>query len=150
LRNLAVSENNIRVFFFMLNKVDRPKQQLRFLSRLMDIVERENFVEEMTRIKNPREIKEYLLHNDRYITLILQKGTSSGIFIDKALKEVRLPGDVLVAMIQRDNQVITPRGDTVLREGDIITVIGEPKGIKTLFSTFVRLKNGEPSPGSGV
>jgi basic amino acid/polyamine antiporter, APA family len=140
------SEDNIKVFFFMLNRPDEPKQQLRLLSRLMDIVERENFVDNITRIKNPREIKEYLLHNDRYITLHLLKGTVQEEFINRYLKEIRLPVDVLVAMIQRDNQIFTPRGDTVLRENDIITVIGEPGGIKTMFNTYIHSGSAGNSP----
>ncbi len=131
------TEHNIRVFLFMLNRFDRPKQRLRFLSRLMDIVERDRFAEDITTLKNPREMKEYLLHNDRYITLHLQKYTPQEAFINKTLKEVRLPADVLVAMIQRGEQTITPRGDTTLQENDIITIIGEPKGIKTLFIKYI-------------
>jgi basic amino acid/polyamine antiporter, APA family len=134
------SEDNVRVFLFMLNRTDEPKQQLRLLSRLMDIVDRENFVENICGIMNHREIKEFLLHNDRYITLHLLKGTQQEEFIDKPLKEITLPGDVLVAMVQRKNQIFTPRGDTVLREGDIITVIGEPRGIKTMFSKYIHLE----------
>jgi len=132
-----ISEDNIRVFFFVLSRSDEPKQQLRLLSRLMDIVERDQFVENITSIKNPREIKEYLLHNDRYITLHLQKGTVQEEFINKSLKEVKLPTDVLVAIIQRKDQIFTPRGDTVLRENDIITIIGETKGVKTLFNKYI-------------
>jgi basic amino acid/polyamine antiporter, APA family len=126
-----------RVFFFLLSRVDEPKQQLRILSRLMDIVERDRFVKDITSIRNHREIKEYLLHNDRYITLHLKKGTIHEDIIDKALKEIKLPNDVLVAIVQRKDQIFTPRGDTVLRENDIITIIGEPRGIKTLFEKYI-------------
>ena len=132
-----ISEDNIRVFFFMLSRIDEPKQQLRLLSRLMDLVEREEFVEILTSIKNQRELKEYLLHNDRYITLSLDRDTPQGEFINRSLKEIRLPTDVLVALIQRKEQIFTPRGDTVLKENDIITIIGEPGGIKTLFNKYV-------------
>jgi basic amino acid/polyamine antiporter, APA family len=137
IRGETDTEQNTKVFLFMLNRIDRPKQRLRFLSRLMDIIERDRFVEDITAIKNPREIKEYLLHNDRYITLHLQKDSPQKEFINKTLKEVKLPADVLVAMIQRNNQTLTPRGDTTLQENDIITIIGEPKGIKILFNKYI-------------
>lgn len=130
------SEDNIRVFFFMLSRVDEPKQQLRLLSRLMDLVERKNFVNDITTIENHREIKEYLLHNDRYITLLLNPGTPQEDLINKPLKEIKLPHDVLVALVQRKDRIFTPRGDTVLRENDIITIIGEPGGIKTLYNIY--------------
>lgn len=131
------AEDNIRVFFFMLSQTENPKLQLRMLSRLMDIVERENFVDHICSISNEREVKEFLLHNDRYITLELIRDTSTEHLIDKMMKELRFPQDVLVAMVQRNENIITPRGDTLLREGDIITIIGEPKGIKHLFDSYV-------------
>ncbi len=135
------SEDNIRVFFFLLCRSDQPKLQLRLLSRLMDIVEREMFVETITAIKNQREIKEYLLHNDRYITLHLEKVTKQAELINKSLREIRLPNDVLVAMVQRKDHIFTPRADTVLRENDIVTIIGEPKGIKTLFNKYLHTRS---------
>lgn len=133
------SKDNIRVFFLLLSPVDNPKLQLRLLSRIMDIVEREKFVETICDISNEREIKEYLLHNDRYITLELIGKSSTEDLIGKMLKEVRFPHDVLVAMVQRKEKIITPKGDTELEEGDIITIIGEPKGIKSLFMKYIHV-----------
>lgn len=135
------SEDHIRVFFFLLNRTDKPKLQLRILSRLMDIVDRHKFVENICSLVYEREIKEYLLHNDRFITLELIRQTTTEQLIDKMLKDIRFPQDVLVAMIQRSEKVITPRGDTVLKEGDIITIIGEPKGIRLMFDKFIHMES---------
>jgi Trk K+ transport system NAD-binding subunit len=121
--------------------MENPKLQLRLLSRIMDIVERERFVETICDLSNEREIKEYLLHNDRYITLELKSDSATNDLIGKMLKEVRFPHDVLVAMVQRKEKIITPKGDTELEEGDIITIIGEPKGIKSLFMKYIRLNS---------
>jgi len=134
------SEEHIRVFFFLISPSNNPKLQLRLLSRLMDIVDRDKFVENICGITNEREIKEYLLHNDRYITLELIPNTTTEHLINKLLKDLRFPHDVLVALVQRHETIITPRGDTELKEGDIITIIGEPKGIKTLFETYIYIK----------
>ena len=131
------SEDHIRIFFFLVCSIDSPKVQLRLLSRLMDIVERDNFVDLISTISREREIKEYLLHNDRYITLELISNSPTEHLINKLMKETRFPMDVLVAMIQRNEKIITPRGDTMLLEGDIITIIGEPKGIKNLFDIYI-------------
>jgi len=135
------SKDNIRVFFVLLSPMENPKLQLRLLSRIMDIVEREKFVETICDLSNEREIKEYLLHNDRYITLELKSDSATNDLIGKMLKEVRFPHDVLVAMVQRKEKIITPKGDTELEEGDIITIIGEPKGIKSLFMKYIRLNS---------
>jgi basic amino acid/polyamine antiporter, APA family len=135
------SVDHIRVFFFLLSRSDNPKLQLRLLTRLLDIVDRKNFIESICSTTNEREIKEYLLHNDRYITLELVRDTNTEGLIDKMMKEIRFPQDVLVAMIQRQNKIITPRGDTTLMEGDIITIIGEPKGINLLFDKYIHMEN---------
>lgn len=135
------SEDHIRVFFFLLNRTDKPKLQLRLLSRLMDIVDRHRFVDNICNLLNEREIKEYLLHNNRFITLELIPQTTTEPLIDKMLKDIRFPHDVLVAMIQRNEKVITPRGDTILKEGDTITIIGEPKGIKLMFDKYIHMEN---------
>ncbi len=134
------SEDNIGVFFFLLCNSEEPKMQLRLLSRLMDIVERQGFIDSIITLTNHREIKEYLLHNDRYITLTLSREAGTSELIGKSLKELRLPTDVLMALIQRGEQIFTPRGDTVLKENDIVTIIGEPKGIETLFVKYLKRK----------
>ncbi len=133
------SEDDIQVFFFMVSGTHNPKLQLRMLSRLMDIVERPKFIDEVLAYENERELKEYLLHNDRYITLELIPDTSTDHLIDKMLKDIRFPQDVLVAMIQRKEKILTPRGDTELKSGDIITIIGEPKGIQLIFNKYIHI-----------
>jgi Kef-type K+ transport system membrane component KefB len=42
------------------------------------------------------------------------------------LRQLRLPGDVLILSMQRDESVIVPHGDTVLKMGDRIGLIGSP------------------------
>jgi basic amino acid/polyamine antiporter, APA family len=135
------SEDHIRVFFFLISPMNNPKLQLRLLSRIMDIVERDRFVESICSLNKERETKEYLLHNDRYITLELVPNSSTEELINKMLKDIRFPSEVLVAMVQRKEKIITPKGDTVLLEGDILTIIGEPKGIDAMFKKYIKLKN---------
>jgi amino acid transporter/mannitol/fructose-specific phosphotransferase system IIA component (Ntr-type) len=137
------SDDDIQVFFFMVGPNDQPRQQLRMLSRVMDIVERENFVEKIINTGNHREIKEYLLHNDRFISLQLLSGIPQAELIDKKLMEIKLPQDVLVALLQRGDNIFTPRGNTRLKENDIITIIGEPRSIKQLFDKYIRGKKVE-------
>ena len=133
------SEDYIKVFFFLVNSSEESRQQLRMLSRLIDIVEREEFLEEMLRISSHREIKEYLLHNERYITVQLLPGTVQAETIGKSLKEVKYPSDVLVALIERKGETFPPHGNTILEENDVLTIIGEPRSIAQLFDRFVRL-----------
>ncbi len=50
----------------------------------------------------------------------------------KPLRDLRLPSEVLVLSITRDGQHIVPRGYTVLRIGDEITLIGDPECLRNV------------------
>ena len=109
------------------------------LSRIIDIVERDNFVHEILSLKNQRKIKEYLLHNERYITLHLLPGTAQSDMIDKQLKEIKFPAEVLVAMVERESQTFAPNGNTRLLENDVLTIIGEPRSINLLYELYLKV-----------
>lgn len=47
--------------------------------------------------------------------------------VGRALREVALPPDSLVAVVLRDGDAIVPRGDTVLRAGDRTVLISLPE-----------------------
>lgn len=133
------SEDDIRIYFFLVSPAKEPRQQLRMLSRLIDIIERDNFVNDMLSLKNHRQIKEYLLHNERYISIQLLPGTVQAEMIDKQLKEIKYPSDVLVALVERNSVTFTPNGNTRLLENDVLTIIGEPKSISHLFDKYMQV-----------
>lgn len=62
------------------------------------------------------EVSEVIVTNSEYI------GTRLG--------EVRLPGDALILSLKRDNTVMVPDGDTVLRLNDQLGLIGNPRSVK--------------------
>jgi len=136
-KHKIASKDFIRVFFFLVNPIKDPKQQLRMLTRLIDIVERENFVKRITHFRSHREIKEYLLQSERFITLQLLKGSNQEVMIGKELRAVELPANVLVALVERRGETFVPNGRTQLLEGDILTLIGEQRSVAKLFKRFV-------------
>jgi Kef-type K+ transport system membrane component KefB/Trk K+ transport system NAD-binding subunit len=52
-------------------------------------------------------------------------------FIDQPLRQVHLPGQALVLGVRRrgEGEVIVPHGDTVLRDGDVLMLCGNPKAL---------------------
>ena len=62
------------------------------------------------------EIRQVRLQNQRYH--------------HKALKEVRLPGDVLVVGIRRKEERLIPHGETNLKLGDVLLLVGSPAFIE--------------------
>jgi len=127
----------IHICCFMINSDENPKQQLRMLSRMVDILERPGVVEAIIKMDSHRAIKEYMLQNERFISIKLLNNTSQAAMIGLQLKEVQLPKDVLVALIERDNKTFAPNGSTVLQEDDILTILGEEKSISKLFKSYI-------------
>ncbi len=56
--------------------------------------------------------------------------------IDKEVKDVSLPQSSLVVGVVRKNDIIVPRGDTVLRENDHVFIIGERARIAEAVSAI--------------
>jgi mannitol/fructose-specific phosphotransferase system IIA component (Ntr-type) len=136
----VITKEKIRLFFFLVNDEDNPKEQLRMLSDILNIAERDHFIKDVFSAKTARNIVEYLLHDKRYISFSLSKNEPSHIFINKKLMEVSLPKDVLVVFIDRKNISFAPKGNTTLLENDVLTIIGEPASINKLYDQFILFK----------
>ena len=54
--------------------------------------------------------------------------------------EVKRPQDVLALYLDRENTSFAPKGNTVLLEHDILTIIGETGSINKLYDQFILSK----------
>jgi len=52
--------------------------------------------------------------------------------VSKALKDIHLPGDSVVAAIIRDKHIVLPSGTTTLEQGDCVIVLTRPEDEATL------------------
>ena len=56
--------------------------------------------------------------------------------VNKLLKEILLPKEALVSAIKRDEEVIIPDGNTQLRPGDQVIVIGKKGDVEKVIKRF--------------
>jgi len=129
-------ETDVNAIFFLVSPEKDPTQHLRILAQIAGRVEEEGFAEEWLDAKDDQELKEALIHEDRSLSLLIEQNKSSSQLVGKALKEVRFPEGCLVAILRRSGQTIIPKGNTVLEEGDRLTIIGDPKGMSELKKRF--------------
>jgi len=47
----------------------------------------------------------------------------------RPLREIRFPGNALVMGLRREGEVLVPHGDTVLRLGDMVMLVGSPESV---------------------
>ena len=126
----------VYAIFFLVTPEDDQSAHLRTLAILASRTDDEDFLVEWRSANDEQEIKESLLHHERYLTLQLLSGTNTDVFIGKEVREVNVPAGNLVALIRRRGDIIIPNGSTTFNEGDKVTIIGDPNGIKRLYELY--------------
>ncbi len=129
-------EAEVNAIFFLVSPEKDPTQHLRILAQIAGRVEEEGFALEWQNAKDDQELKEALLHEDRLLSLSIERKNASESLISKPLKEVKFPEGCLVAILRRTGQTIIPTGNTIIEEGDRLTIIGDPKGMKEVKKLY--------------
>ena len=126
------SEDPVRAVFFLAGPEDDPGRHLRILAALARRVDQDAFMPEWLEARGSAQLKEALFRNERLLVLTLEGDGPQQAMVGVELRSVDLPDGTLVAMVGRGDEMIIPRGDTVLQEGDRVTVLGGPGGIREL------------------
>ena len=126
----------VNAIFFLVSPENNPSQHLRILAQIAGRVDDDDFMKEWYTAKSEHELKETILHNERFLSIVVNETNKSSVLINKTLRDISLPHDVLIALISRDENIIIPKGDTFLKNGDRITIIGNPKSINVLREKF--------------
>jgi mannitol/fructose-specific phosphotransferase system IIA component (Ntr-type) len=130
------AEQTIHAVFFLVSGEHDAGRHLRILAQLAGRIEADGFMEEWLEDRNDQELKETLLRDDRFLSLEVASGHKTEELIGRALNELRMPEGTLVALIRRYGETLVPRGRTVLRDGDRLTIIGSPGGINAVANQY--------------
>ncbi|MEL7233504.1 MAG: TrkA C-terminal domain-containing protein, partial [Chloroflexota bacterium] len=104
---------------------------------LINHIETDDFAHTWAIANDEQEIKEILLHSERLLTLWITPEGRTAPLVNTALRDLRFPEGTLIALIRRNNNVLIPRGSTILEAGDRVTIIGEEEDIQWLFEEYV-------------
>ncbi len=122
----------VKALFFLVSPEKDPTQHLRILAQIAGRVDDDNFTAEWEKAGNDQELKEALLHDERLLMVHINKHESSSFLINKALREINIPKGCLVAFLRREGETIVPNGSTAFKDGDYLTVIGDPNSLDEL------------------
>ena len=132
-----INIKSTRAIFFLISPEEDPGQHLRMLAHLADSVEDEDFAGLWVSAKDEQELKEILLRDERHISLVLRDNTISSELTGIPIRDLELPANCLIAIIRRGEEIIVPKGDTVLEHNDRITVLGEPSSIHEFHERYL-------------
>lgn len=129
---LAGKEEQAVALIFLVTPTDRPLLHMRIIGHLAELIEAEEFLGRWEKAENEKDLKNVLLTDERFINVRLQEHTPSEDWINKAIMDVSLPGECLIAIIERDGDIVIPKGKTKLKSGDVLSILGYPKDIEVL------------------
>jgi mannitol/fructose-specific phosphotransferase system IIA component (Ntr-type) len=130
------SPSMVHAAFFLLSPEDDPGQHLRLLAELASRVDRERFLTEWLTAVDPRELKAALLRHGHHLSMRIAHGTPAWELAGRPISALDLPRSCLVAAIFRGSNMLVPGGDTVIREGDQVTIIGDERAIEHLVDRY--------------
>jgi basic amino acid/polyamine antiporter, APA family len=130
----ATESGTVQALVFLATPEQQVTQHLRLLAQLVSMVEIPGFVRAWRRARTDQELRETLLRDERFASIVVGDPGPPSRMVDKRLREIDFPGDTLVAMVRRGDRTIVPDGSTLLHEGDRLTVLGSPEDVALLRS----------------
>lgn len=117
---------------FLITPVEAYGLNMRLVGHLAEIVNQPNFLQLWYEAKSEKQLKEVLISDEHFIHLFVSENKFLNRQKEKKIGSISLPGDCLVAIIYRGDDLIIPHGDTVLEADDELTIIGNPDAIREL------------------
>ncbi|MCG8373337.1 MAG: amino acid permease [Balneolales bacterium] len=130
--NIDKEEKRAYAIIFVATPKDKPILHMRIIGHLAELIEAEGFLDRWRAAKIEKAMKQVLLTDERFFHVRLMEHTKAEDWIGKKLMELELPGECLVAIIEREGEIIIPKGPTVLESKDILSILGYPKDIEEL------------------
>ncbi|MGB0714423.1 MAG: amino acid permease [Phycisphaerae bacterium] len=134
---MDANEEPIHAVMFLVSSEEDAAQHLRILAQIAQHVESDGFMNAWLAAGNEQHLRETLLRDERFLAIHLQTGSPSSAMIGARVRDLALPPETLIALIQREGRMIFPGGVTTLREGDRLTILGLPKSIQELRQTYL-------------
>jgi len=131
-RNGLAETEKIFAAIFIVSSQKKSGQHLRTLSHLAEMIDNPSFLQRWKNAREETELREVLLRDERFINMYVSDRNETRKFIGKKIKDLQLPGESLIAIIKRGNKLTIPHGDTIIKEGDRLSIIGEKQDIEQI------------------
>jgi mannitol/fructose-specific phosphotransferase system IIA component (Ntr-type) len=122
----------VHAVFFLVSPWPSPGNHLRILAEIVARVAQEDFLDEWLSIPDEQGFKEAILRIERFLSLGVQGSAASAALIGLPLSEIDLPKGSMIALIHRGLAILVPRDDTILWEGDRLSIVGDPEAIREI------------------
>ena len=105
---------------------------LRIAGHLAEVVQSDNFLDRWLMAKDEKALNEILMRDDHFYHGPVENVPFLKKQIGLPVGELELPASCLLALIERDRELLIAKPDVILMAGDDIAIIGEPEDIARL------------------
>jgi len=105
---------------------------LRIAGHLAEVVQSDNFDVRWLSAKSERDLNEILMRDDHFLHAPVANLPYLVDQIGKKVGEIDMPDSCLIALIERDKEIIIATPEITLLEGDEVAIIGEPEDLDRL------------------
>ncbi len=122
--------------FFLVSPENNPSQHLRILAKIAGRVDDDDFALKWFNANNENELREALLYDEQFLTLVIDKNNNTADLINSPLRSITIPEGCLVTTIRRAGKTIIPKGNTILKNNDRLIIMGDSNGIDKLRNKY--------------
>jgi amino acid transporter/mannitol/fructose-specific phosphotransferase system IIA component (Ntr-type) len=127
---------NLCAMIFLVSSREHSSQHLRLIAHLAEMIDTDRFIERWKNAGNESELREILLRDERFIKITISDSNNTAELIGKQIMDIQLPGESLVTILKRNGDIKIPHGNTEIRKGDELSVIGEVQDIDEIRDSW--------------
>jgi len=129
-------DENLNSLIYLISSTKRSGQHLRILAHLAEMIDTIDFRDRWLEAKDEAELREILLRDERFINLRVSKDDPTKEMINKRVKNLDLPGNTLITVIKREEEIIYAHGKTRIENNDRLSLIGDKEDLKKLKKKY--------------
>lgn len=127
-------------WLFLFSPGGEAGRHFRLLAALASRIE-ETQVDEWLALEGEVGLREFFSRHQRFVTVQVTATGATGEFVDRSVAQIAaaLPSSSLIAWVDREGRGIVPKGQTVVKAGDRITILGNHEDIEQLARAYGRV-----------
>lgn len=129
---LERSDELIYGVFVLVSPSAHPRQHLRFLAELANRAAEIDFAGSWRALSDSQAIHKSLIRSEDHVEVVFPRREFDGTKVGN----VSIDRECLIAIIERNGDLIVPHGDTELKAGDKLTIVGKEEAVKNTVAYF--------------
>lgn len=126
----------LHALIFLVSPKDSARRHLTLLAGLAERIDQEEFMEDWRAARTEQELKESLLHAERFFSLSVERTGPTATLAGREIRKISFVRGALIALVHRGGEVLIPTGRMRLEEGDRLTIVGDAGAIRELRARF--------------